>query len=298
MSLVEALPRHALFNPDARQTRSEPLPEPDLPPGRGRARRAARRRWPPHTAALGAIILLARALRSSGQQGVATYQGLSQSLPFIERTQEAERRYAESSPPAGEACRCRRCETLAFEHVSYAYRADQPVLSDVSFEVTRGEVVGHHRSDRRGEVDADPDPAAVAERPGGQLSGERRARGAVRARRLAQAGRLRAPGTASAARHASPRTSASTARSTYDAVRAGRSAGPHPRRDHELARRAMTRSSALGPTRSRAASSSGSASPARWRRKPEVLVLDEPTSALDPSSEALIQESLADSSTS
>jgi ABC-type multidrug transport system fused ATPase/permease subunit len=91
--------------------------------------------------ALGAIILLLVRSARSGQQGLATYQGLSQSLPFIERTQEAERRYAESSPPEGEAP-LPRVQTLTFQHISYAYRAERPVLSDVSFEVTRGEVVG------------------------------------------------------------------------------------------------------------------------------------------------------------
>ena len=94
-----------------------------------------------HTAALGAIILLLVRSARSGQQGMATFQGLSQSMPFIERTQEAERRYAESRPFEGEAP-LQTVQTLAFEAVSYSYRADRPVLSDVSFEVKRGEVIG------------------------------------------------------------------------------------------------------------------------------------------------------------
>ncbi len=55
-----------------------------------------------NTAALGAIILLLVRSARSGQQGMSTYQGLSQSLPFIERTQEAERRYAQSAPVEGQ----------------------------------------------------------------------------------------------------------------------------------------------------------------------------------------------------
>jgi ATP-binding cassette subfamily B protein len=94
-----------------------------------------------HTPSLAAIILLLVRSARSGQQGLATYQGLSQSLPFIERTQEAERRYAESSPADGEAP-LPRVQTLTFRDISYAYRAERPVLTDVSFEVTRGEVVG------------------------------------------------------------------------------------------------------------------------------------------------------------
>jgi ABC-type multidrug transport system fused ATPase/permease subunit len=94
-----------------------------------------------HAASLGAIILLLVRSARSGQQGVATFQSLSQSLPFIERTQEAERRYLDSSPAHG-SVPLEHVESLAFEEVSYAYRQDRPVLSKVSFKVARGEVVG------------------------------------------------------------------------------------------------------------------------------------------------------------
>jgi ABC-type multidrug transport system fused ATPase/permease subunit len=94
-----------------------------------------------NTPALVAIIMLLVRSARSGQQGLATFQSLSQTLPFIERTQEAERRYAESAPPEGDVP-LQTVQTIAFRDVSYAYRVDQPVLSDVSFEVTRGEVVG------------------------------------------------------------------------------------------------------------------------------------------------------------
>jgi ABC-type multidrug transport system fused ATPase/permease subunit len=94
-----------------------------------------------NTPALVAIILLLLRSARSGQQGITTYQSLSQTLPFIERTQETEKRYLESAPSDGDVP-LQTVQTIAFRDVSYAYRVDQPVLSDVSFEVTRGEVVG------------------------------------------------------------------------------------------------------------------------------------------------------------
>ena len=94
-----------------------------------------------NTPSLVAIILLLVRSARSGQQGLATFQSLSQTLPFIERTQDAEQRYAESAPPQGDVP-LKNVQTLAFRRVSYAYRAGQPVLSDVSFEVARGDVIG------------------------------------------------------------------------------------------------------------------------------------------------------------
>jgi ATP-binding cassette subfamily B protein len=94
-----------------------------------------------HYAALGAVVILLVRAGSYGQQVQGAYQALRQSLPFIERLQEAERRYAESSPPVGSLA-LSRVRKLAFEHVSFSYRDGQPVLSDVSFVVEAGEAVG------------------------------------------------------------------------------------------------------------------------------------------------------------
>jgi len=69
------------------------------------------------------------------------YQGMIQSMPFLERTQEAERRYRESVPVRGTVA-LGRIATLGFEDVGYSYRPGVPVLSDVSFEVDGGEVIG------------------------------------------------------------------------------------------------------------------------------------------------------------
>jgi ATP-binding cassette subfamily B protein len=94
-----------------------------------------------HAASLGAVVLLLVRAGTNGQQVQSCYQALQQSLPFIERLQEAERRYAQSAPIAGELPLA-RIETLTFEHVSFAYRHDRPVLADIGFRVDGGETVG------------------------------------------------------------------------------------------------------------------------------------------------------------
>jgi ATP-binding cassette subfamily B protein len=94
-----------------------------------------------HAGSLGAVVLILIRASTNGQSVQSAYQGLAQAMPFIERTQEAERRYRESIPVAG-ARPLPRVATLAFEDVSYSYRPGRPVLSDISFEVGGGEVVG------------------------------------------------------------------------------------------------------------------------------------------------------------
>ena len=94
-----------------------------------------------HAASLGAVVLILVRASSSGQSVQSSYQGLVQSLPFVERTEEAERRYRESAVVEGSRP-LEHVRSLAFESVGYAYRAGRPVLSDVSFEVDRAEVVG------------------------------------------------------------------------------------------------------------------------------------------------------------
>ena len=93
------------------------------------------------SASLGAVILLLLRGGTSGQMVQGAYQGLAQSLPFIERTQETMRRYIESSPQDGGQV-LSRVSTVAFENVGYAYHPGRPVLSEISFEVDAGEVIG------------------------------------------------------------------------------------------------------------------------------------------------------------
>lgn len=94
-----------------------------------------------HAGSLGAVVLLLVRAAQSGQQVQGCYQSLQQSLPFIDRLQEAERRYAESSPADG-GQPLAGVQTLAFDHVCYAYAPGRPVLSDISFAVDAGEAVG------------------------------------------------------------------------------------------------------------------------------------------------------------
>ena len=96
---------------------------------------------PHNNASIGVIVLLLIRSTRAAQSGVSTVQGLAQSLPFITRVQEAEKRYNDSAPRAG-TVPLKGLETLAFEHVAYGYRPDRLALSDVSFTVNRGEVVG------------------------------------------------------------------------------------------------------------------------------------------------------------
>jgi ATP-binding cassette subfamily B protein len=90
---------------------------------------------------LGGVILLLLRASTSGQAVQSAFQGLTQSLPFIERTQETLRRYAESAPTDGGHA-LPHIERLAFESVSFAYRKDRPVLSEVGFAVEAGETIG------------------------------------------------------------------------------------------------------------------------------------------------------------
>jgi ABC-type multidrug transport system fused ATPase/permease subunit len=86
------------------------------------------------------VLLLTRA-GTAGQLLQAAYQGLMQSMPFIERTQEVERRYSDSRPVDG-GVQLPSVRTVAFDRVSFSYNPGRPVLSDITFEVTGGEVIG------------------------------------------------------------------------------------------------------------------------------------------------------------
>ena len=94
-----------------------------------------------HVGSLGGVVLVLLRAGTAGQLVQGAYQGLSQSLPFIERTQEAIRRYNDSSPAFGHQ-RLERIADVAFEHVTFGYNSDRPVLSDLTFDVAGGEVIG------------------------------------------------------------------------------------------------------------------------------------------------------------
>jgi ABC-type multidrug transport system fused ATPase/permease subunit len=94
-----------------------------------------------HAGSLGAVVLLLVRASQNGQNVQGTYQALQQALPFIERLQESERRYADSRPPDGEKP-LQKVASLAFDEVSFSYNPGRPVLSGVSFQVDAGEAIG------------------------------------------------------------------------------------------------------------------------------------------------------------
>ena len=94
-----------------------------------------------HIALLGAVILLLIRAGIYGQEVQANYQGLLQTLPYVDRVQSADERYVSSSRPVREEP-LRSIRTLAFDEVSFAYEPGQPVLRDLAFKIAGGEAIG------------------------------------------------------------------------------------------------------------------------------------------------------------
>jgi len=94
-----------------------------------------------HTASVGAVILLLLRAGTAGQAAQTCYQGLAQSLPFIERTQAALQRYIDSQPPDGGEP-LPQVSGVGFDKVSFSYHPGRPVLTGLSFQVLAGEVIG------------------------------------------------------------------------------------------------------------------------------------------------------------
>jgi ABC-type multidrug transport system fused ATPase/permease subunit len=90
---------------------------------------------------LGAVVLLLLRASQNGQSIQASYQGLQQSLPFIERLQDTERRYADSIPVDGELV-LPEVQTIAFAGVGFSYNPGRPVLTDINFSIDAGETIG------------------------------------------------------------------------------------------------------------------------------------------------------------
>jgi ABC-type multidrug transport system fused ATPase/permease subunit len=242
-----------------------------------------------HTTALATIILLLLRSARSGQQGLTNFQSLAQSLPFIERVQEAENRYKASIPTAGPDA-LEGVQTMSFESVSYAYRPEQPVLSGISFEVQRGEVVGIIGPTGAGKSTLVQillqlrKPQQGAYRVNGELADQFRREDWHRlVAYVPQEPRLL---------HASVADNIRYLRELDDDAleEAARLAHIHD----EIMSWPMGYDTIVGP---RADAVSGGQQQrlclARaLAARPEVIVLDEPTSALDPHSESLIGESL------
>jgi ABC-type multidrug transport system fused ATPase/permease subunit len=242
-----------------------------------------------HAGSLGAIVLILVRATSSGQNVQMSYQGLLQSMPFVERTQEAERRYRESIPSAG-ATPMPQVATLEFEHVSYAYKAGREVLSDVCFEVQGDEVVGIIGPSGAGKSTLVqlllrlrmPDEGRYLVN-GIPVSDVLEADWRQRVAYVPQEPRLL---------HASVAENIRFFRDVDEEAveRAGRLARIH----EDIMSWGDGYDTIVGPRAD--AVSGGQQQRICLARalvaQPEVLVLDEPTSALDPTSESLIQESL------
>jgi ABC-type multidrug transport system fused ATPase/permease subunit len=94
-----------------------------------------------HVESLAGVVLLLLRAGTNGQQAQGSLQTVRQSLPFIERVQDAAIRYQQSAPVRG-ADPVEGVQTVAFEGVSFSYRPERPILKEIDFEVRGGETIG------------------------------------------------------------------------------------------------------------------------------------------------------------
>lgn len=242
-----------------------------------------------HVGSLGAVVLLLVRAGTYGQQAQANYQGMRQAIPFLDRVHEARDRYLASAPTPGRQS-LGRVEELAFEHVSYAYEEGRPVLSDVSFAVSRRETVGIVGPTGAGKSTLVQvllglrQPSSGRYLVNGLSPNEIRPQDWQRAvAYLPQDPRLL---------HASVAENIRFYRAVDDesVERAARLAGIH----EDILSWPVGYETLIGPRAD--AVSGGQQQRICLARalvtRPEILVLDEPTSALDPQTERVIQQSL------
>ncbi|HTD09228.1 MAG TPA: ABC transporter ATP-binding protein, partial [Solirubrobacteraceae bacterium] len=242
-----------------------------------------------HAASLGAIVLILVRASSSGQNVQAAYQTLLQSMPFVERTQLAEGRYRESVPARGSRS-LPEVATLGFDDVGFAYTLGRPVLSDISFEVNGGEVIGVIGPSGAGKSTL----VQLLLRLRAPSEGRYLVNGLPAEEFSEDAWHTRVAYVPQEPRllHASVAENIRFFREIDDEAvqRAGRLARIH----EDIVSWPDGYDTIVGPRAD--AVSGGQQQRICLARalvaQPEVLVLDEPTSALDPTSESLIQESL------
>ncbi len=91
--------------------------------------------------ALGAVVLMLVRAGTYGREVHGSYQLLRQSLPFVDRVHDGTARY-EAHPSEWGSSSMSEISGLSFKDVSYAYKENRPVLRDVSFDISQGEVIG------------------------------------------------------------------------------------------------------------------------------------------------------------
>jgi ABC-type multidrug transport system fused ATPase/permease subunit len=240
-------------------------------------------------ASLGAVVLILIRAGSYGQQVQSSYQAVRQALPFVERLKRAVERYEENREVVQERPLA-AIDRIGFADVSFAYRSGEPVLSDVGFEVSKGEAIGivgpsgagkstlvqvllRLRQPDRGAYLVNGAPAerfAAADwhRQVAYVPQEPRLLHASVADNIRFFREIDQAAIERAARLARIHDDVLTWRAGYDTI-------VGPRAD-----------SVSGGQQQRICLARALAA------NPSVLVLDEPTSALDPRSESLIQDSL------
>jgi ATP-binding cassette, subfamily B, bacterial len=242
-----------------------------------------------HVGSLGAVVLILVRASSSGQSVQSAYQGLIQAMPFVERTQEAEKRFRDSIPSEG-LVRLPGVSSLVFEGVGYEYRPGRPVLADICFEVKGEEVIGVIGPSGAGKSTL----VQLLLRLRTPIEGRYLVNG-IPAQEIMQSDwhqRVAYVPQEPRLLHASVKDNIRFFRDIDDQEieRAARLARIH----EDIAGWSDGYDTIVGPRAD--AVSGGQQQRICLARalvaRPQVLVLDEPTSALDPTSEAMIQESL------
>jgi ATP-binding cassette, subfamily B, bacterial len=90
---------------------------------------------------LGAVVLILVRALSYSQQVQSNYHSLVETGPYLDELQERQALYEASFSPEG-GLEVDRIGRLSFEDVWFSYRAGEPVLKGVTFEVEPGEAVG------------------------------------------------------------------------------------------------------------------------------------------------------------
>jgi len=243
-----------------------------------------------HVVSLGAVILVLVRAGTYGQMLQSSYQYLLQAAPFLDLVKEAADRYAASRRVTGSRP-LEKVRSLALENVSFGYKPDRQVLSDVAFEVSGGESIGIVGPSGAGKSTIvqillglrDPTTGRYLVN-GCPATDFRREDWHRRFAYVPQEPQLL---------HASVAENIRFFRPLDDAAveQAAKLAGIHD----DIMTWSSGYDTVVGP---RADAVSGGQQQRLCLARaladlPEVLVLDEPTSALDPRSEALIHESLA-----